>query len=101
MPGAIVVKACGFFCTGSLSRLVRVSSLAERGRRAMVWAVSWKCPVHGDEVDGVATEKDRHISSACKDLRTSYEAGPSATERTKALQGHAVHSTISPAGTLR
>src|SRR5262245_5159175 len=37
MPGATVKGACGFLRTGSLSRAVRVSSLVERGRRAMIY----------------------------------------------------------------
>src|SRR6516225_4435648 len=38
----MVVKQCGLRCTGSFKRLVRVSSVDERGRRAMVYPL---CPV--------------------------------------------------------
>src|SRR5262249_9157132 len=87
MPGATVKGACGFLRTGSLSRAVRVSSLVERGRRAMIYL---RClgsvQAMGVEAVGTLWKMIERFSVSSRSCHKRLEGSGIAW---KALQGHA------------
>src|SRR6516225_7201273 len=92
MPGAMVVKQCGLRCTGSLSRLVRVSSCDERGRRATALSsVSWNCPGNGSKAGLSGIEQYREIPCGFKHFGDDYVAVWSAIECFNAAIRHVKH----------
>src|SRR5262249_36966857 len=89
MPGATVKGACGFLRTGSLSRAVRVSSLVERGRRAMIYL---RClgsvQAMGVEAVGTLWKMIERFSVSSRSCHKRLEASWNGLEGSKALQGH-------------
>src|SRR5215467_4252250 len=88
MPGATVKGACGFLRTGSLSRAVRVSSLVERGRRAMIYL---RClgsvQAMGVEAIGTLWKMIERFFRKFKELPQAVGRIWNCLEGSKALQG--------------